>query len=194
MIAQAVGQQPQADHQQKAQTEHDDRGMALHKAEQRRGGQSHDQHGRDHGQHHHRDMVHHPHGGDDGIQRKDGVQGDDLRDHPPEARVTPRVRGTGHLAFQAFVQLQRALEKQEQAAAYQNQIPRGKGAPSQGEQGRGEPDDPTRMEMNTRLSTPSTTSSSTSVPRPAQAESSVIHEKSHISFPLFIAGRKGPGK
>lgn len=40
-----------------------------------------------------------------------------------------------------------------------------------------------RMEMNTRLSTPRTTSSSTRVPRPVQAESSVTHEKSNIPAP-----------
>ena len=38
----------------------------------------------------------------------------------------------------------------------------------------------TRMEMKTRLSTPSTTSSSTSVPSPIQAEGSAIQARSHM--------------
>ena len=45
-----------------------------------------------------------------------------------------------------------------------------------------------RMEMKTRLSMPSTTSSTIRVPSPAQAEGSAIHEKSHMgAFRLLAA-------
>lgn len=44
------------------------------------------------------------------------------------------------------------------------------------------------MEMKTRLSMPSTTSSTIRVPSPAQAEGSAIHEKSHMgAFRLLAA-------
>lgn len=142
VVAQAVHEQAQADHHQKAQAEDDDRGVTLHKAGQRRGGHDHDQHGRDDGQHHHRDMVHHAHRGDDGIQREHGIQHHDLDDDLPEARACGRRGIFGHAAFQAFVQFHGPLEQQKDAAAHEDEVPPGKSLAEDRDQGLGQTDDP----------------------------------------------------
>ena len=100
--------------------------MALHKAGQRRGSQHHDGHGRRDGQHHHRHMVHHAYRGNDGVQRKHGIQHQNLNDDLPEARLAVLLAVVEKLPFQPLVQFHGALEEQKGPPAHEDDIPPGK--------------------------------------------------------------------
>ena len=65
MIAQPFQNKAQADHQQEAEAQNDDRGMPVHKLRQRARSQQHRQNGDDDGQHHDGEFLHHAYGRDD---------------------------------------------------------------------------------------------------------------------------------
>ena len=140
--AQAFGQQAQADHEQKAQAQHDHGGVGIDKIGQRLGGQQHHAHGNDDGGHHHRQVIDHAHGGDDRIEREHRVQQHDLRDH--NRKTGPNARPIVGVAdpFQALVQLRGGLEQQEQAAHQQDERAPGKLERANREQRRGQCDQP----------------------------------------------------
>ncbi|MNE27089.1 hypothetical protein D3C80_1204830 [compost metagenome] len=80
MDAEAVGDQDGADHQQEAEGQHDHGRVLVDEVGQGVRGQQHDQDGDDHGDHHDRHVIGHADGGQDGVDREDQVQQDDLDD------------------------------------------------------------------------------------------------------------------
>ncbi|MNT24953.1 hypothetical protein D3C72_1604540 [compost metagenome] len=80
MDAEAVGDQHCADHQQEAQGQHDDGRVLVDEVSQGVRGQQHDDDGDDHGHHHDRHVIGHADRRQDGVDREDQVQQDDLDD------------------------------------------------------------------------------------------------------------------
>ena len=80
MIAEAVGDQHHADHQEEAERQHDDAGVLVDEVGQRVGGQQHDGHGDQNGDDHDRQVLGHADGRQDRVDREDDVQQDDLED------------------------------------------------------------------------------------------------------------------
>ncbi len=88
--------------------------------------------------HHHTELVVHTDGRDDGVERKHGVEHDDLGDDGAQAGVHAGASMDENLAFDPFVQLHGCLEQEEDAAEQQNQIAAGKGMVQYGKQRSGE--------------------------------------------------------
>ena len=103
METKPIGDQTETNHQQEAQAQNDDSGMAVDKARQRLAGKHHQADGNNHRSHHYRQVIDHPHGGNDGIQGEDGVQHDYLRDDAPELSAFTLGRVLAVFAFQPFV-------------------------------------------------------------------------------------------
>ena len=101
----------------------------------------HDADRNDHSGDHHGNLIHHPNGGDHRVQREDDIQQHDLDDHAHKGD-----RGALGLvmlmAFQLVVDLIRAFGKEEKTSDDQNQIASGDFLPEDGEEWRGEADDP----------------------------------------------------
>ncbi|RYP44000.1 hypothetical protein DL770_011522 [Monosporascus sp. CRB-9-2] len=120
MKAQALGHQREADHQQEAQAQHHHRAMRVDELRQRARGKQHGAHGDHHGCHHHRQVVDHAHGSDDGVDGEHRIENHHLHDDIPELAVAAAMAFVLRLAVQAFVQFGRGLEQQEEAAQQQD--------------------------------------------------------------------------
>ena len=68
MHVKGFGDQQRAHHGQKRQCQHFDGRMVVYKFTNRLGGKQHHAHRRNHGGHHHVDVVHHANRGDDGVK------------------------------------------------------------------------------------------------------------------------------
>ncbi len=84
----------------------------------------HDRDRDDDGRHHDPELIDHADGGNDGVQREDDVEQHDLDDDGRErgGGTSPACAG---LAFEAIVDLVRALCEEEQAAQDQDQVAAG---------------------------------------------------------------------
>jgi hypothetical protein len=132
VVAEGVGHQHHADHQQERQRQHLDGGVARDELADRAGGDHHQAHRGDHRGHHHRQVVHHADGGDDGVEREHDVDHDDLRDHRAEGGLDG-AGGFALFAFHQLVHLLGALPDQEQAAAEQDQVAAGEAVAEHGD-------------------------------------------------------------
>ena len=128
MHAEAVRDQHGADHQQEAQRQHHHGRIPLDEIRHRIRGEQHHQHRRDHRNHHHRQMLGHAHGGQDGIDREDEVQHQDLRDRRAEGhRLAPDVQEIViGVRIDIVMDFLGSLPHQEQPARDQNQVAPGK--------------------------------------------------------------------
>ncbi|RYF34632.1 MAG: DUF1810 family protein [Comamonadaceae bacterium] len=81
MHAEAVGDEHGADHQEKAQRQHHHGRIAVDEVGQRFGRQEHDRDGHDDRDHHHRQVVGHADGRQDGVDREHHVEQHDLHQH-----------------------------------------------------------------------------------------------------------------
>ncbi len=125
MEAQAFGGQAETDHHQEAQTQHDHRRAAVDEFGQRLAGNHHQADGEDHRDHHHRQVLDHADGGNHRIQRKHGVQYDDLRNDGPEQRIARITGALGDMPFQTLVQFHGGLEQQEHTTKQHDQVATG---------------------------------------------------------------------
>ena len=85
MEAEAVGDQHQPDHHQKRQRQHHQRRVGLDELRQRRRGEQHDPDRNHDRRDHDRNIVGHTDSGQDRIDRKHQIDGDDLGNHRAEA-------------------------------------------------------------------------------------------------------------
>src|SRR5690606_4391624 len=142
MQAHAFGDQAEADHQQEAQAQDDQRRVGIDEAGQTLAGQQHDNHGHDHGNRHHRQFIGHADGGNDRVDREHGVQDHDLGDHHAKAGVGQSGAAGVLAALEALMQLHGGLEQQEQAARQHDQVPGRHGVIADVEQRVGQGDQP----------------------------------------------------
>ena len=103
--AEALRHQAEAYHQQEAQAEHHHGGMGVDEAGQGLGGDHHHHHGDGHGRHHDTQVFHHADRCDDGVQREDGIQHQDLGDHHPESGIDTGRALLLRLGLQPLMQL-----------------------------------------------------------------------------------------
>uniref|UniRef100_A0A0N4ZGU8 LigA n=1 Tax=Parastrongyloides trichosuri TaxID=131310 RepID=A0A0N4ZGU8_PARTI len=153
MDAEAVGDQHRADHQQEAQGQHDHSRVLVDEVGQRIGRQQHHGHGGDDGHHHDRHVLGHAHGRQDGVDREDQVQNDDLEDGCADVidddvllvLLQQVVRRGG---VDGVVDLLGGLPQQEETACDQDKVAPGEGGveglavEAQVEHGLGQADDP----------------------------------------------------
>ncbi len=142
MEAEALRHQAETDHQQEAQAEHHHGRVGVDEAGQRLGGEHHHHHGDGHGGHHHAEVFHHADGGDDGVQREDRIQHQNLGDHHAKAGVGADRAIIVGLGLQPLVQLGGGLEQQEDTAPHQDEIATGEGVIPDMQNGGGEGDQP----------------------------------------------------
>ena len=116
--------QAEAYHEQEAQTEHDDGGMAVHKIGQGFAGPYHHGHGDDDGSHGDDDVVDHGHGGNDGIDGENGIENQNLGNNAPKKGMLFLRICYGEVVgpFEAFVQFGGGFIEQEESACKHNQV------------------------------------------------------------------------
>ncbi len=118
----AFADQRDAHQDQEREREHLDRRVLVDELADRLRGEHHDAHRDDDREHHHRNVAHHPHCGDDRIEREDDVDHRDLHERAVEAgggtAAMPFVAG----ALERRVDLHHGLREQEQPAADQDQV------------------------------------------------------------------------
>src|SRR5690606_18209359 len=125
MHAEAFSKQAETDHQQESEAEHDDGRMRVHETGQRFAGDNHqDDRNNDRG-HHYPKFVDHPDSGNDRVQRKDGIQGNDLRQYDAESGMRLGSLGMMRAAFEALLKFHRRLDVHEQSPAEPDQVPSG---------------------------------------------------------------------
>ena len=129
----SLGDQIDANEHQERQRQHLDGGMAVHKGADRAGGEEHHQHGNDHCRDHDRDLIDHADCGNDGVERKDKVQQQNLRNNGGERGANSGF-GMSCRTFEFLVDLVRRLAHEEEPARDENQIAPRKTAPEDGEQ------------------------------------------------------------
>ncbi len=133
MEVQPVGDQHDADQNQKRQRQHLDGGVFVDEIADRAGSKQHHGNGHANGGDHDRDMLGDTHGGKYRIQRENEVDGDDLHDDHGH-HVGFRLGFFLVLSFHFMVDFHRCLVKQEQAAADKDNIAPGDILPQNGEQ------------------------------------------------------------
>ena len=116
--------------------------MSVDEIGQRLGSRHHHQHGQYHGGHHHRQAVDHAHGGNNGVEREHRIQHQYLGDDHAKTGINGAGFFLVHLAFESLVQFGGGLEQQENTPAHQDQIPARKAQLTQGEQRRGQRNQP----------------------------------------------------
>ena len=105
VLADSVGDEDNADQNQKGEGEHFDGRVPIDESADRPGGEKHDEHRNGHRSDHHRKFFRHGHGRDDGIQRKNDVEERDLN-HRAQKTAASLCNRTGQvvepLAFLGF--------------------------------------------------------------------------------------------
>ncbi|MNQ29842.1 hypothetical protein D3C85_431650 [compost metagenome] len=126
MHAEGFGDQHGADHDQERQCEHLQARVLVDKVADGASREHHHDHRDDNGRNHHRHVVDQADRGDHRVQREDDVDDGDLHDDAHEAIGLAARTLRLLFAFQAVIDLRRALEQQEQAAEEQDQVASGK--------------------------------------------------------------------
>jgi len=105
-------------------------------------GESHHQrHGGDDGGDHYAQLIHHPDGRNDGVERKNDVDDDDLQNDGDESPVHDGRR-LASLSLEQLVDLLRAFPQEEQPAGNEDQVAAGDLQAEQCKERCGEPDNP----------------------------------------------------
>ena len=115
------GCQHHADQDQEAQREDLQRGIFVDEPADRIGAEEHHADGENDRDHHHRQVVGHPHGGNHRVERKDDIEQGDLKDHAAETDRCLFILVAG-FPFQRIVHLVNALADQEQPTGKQDQV------------------------------------------------------------------------
>ena len=142
MKTKAFGNEAKANHQQEAQAKNNNRRMAVYKTRQRFAGQQHQRDGDNDGGHHDGQVINHPDCRNHRVERKNGIQNDDLLHEGPKLRPSPLRGVIAVFTFQAFVELNGGLKEQEQTAEQHNQIARAETEIAEGKKRVGERNQP----------------------------------------------------
>ena len=144
MEADAVSNQRHADHQQKAEGEHHNRRVALDEVGKRSGGDKHDCDRKYYRDVHDREMLGHPNGGDDRVDREDQVEQQYLEDRAAEGDVDRMADDLVLvvLGIDGVVDLLRRLPDQEQSASDQDEVAEREAVAERREQRRRHANDP----------------------------------------------------
>ena len=123
MVTETFGNQHHADHHQKAQRQHFDGRMRVDEFTDGSGKQHHQAERGDHGGDHDAHIVDHTDSGDDGVQREDQIDDDDLGNGGGQIDLGLDVSGVVFvLAFQRLVNFAGAFPDQKQATGQQYQV------------------------------------------------------------------------
>ncbi|CUX52098.1 hypothetical protein AGR13a_Lc110331 [Agrobacterium genomosp. 13 str. CFBP 6927] len=134
METETFDDEAEADHQEKTKAENDHGRMFRHECHQRFRCRHHHGHGHADGGDHHPEIIDHADGGDDAIQREDGIEHDDLHDDLPEDRMDHLALFRFVVTLQPLVQLHRSLGEKESATENEDEIASGEGEFCDGEE------------------------------------------------------------
>ncbi len=146
MESQTFGHQGDSDQDQKAEGQHLDGRMPIDEVTDRPGRNHHHPDGDDDGQDHDLQVLGQADRGDHRVEGEDDIEQQDLHQHPGKARRHPVARMLLG-AFQAVVDLEGALDQQEQAAAEQDQVAPGEGVIQDRKKGPGQGHHPDQGEQ-----------------------------------------------
>src|SRR4030042_2568689 len=121
---QPFGDQAHAYHDEKAESQHLDRGMGFDKLADPVHREHHDDDGDDDGQDHDADLQGHADGGDDRIERENEAKDHDL-DDDKEKLPAAVVTLFSLRSFEALVDLERAFGQKKNPACQEDNIPAG---------------------------------------------------------------------
>src|SRR5262245_53961463 len=119
MLAEAFRHQHTADQDEKAEREHLDGRMSVHEITDLIHEDEHDDHRDDHGSDHDSDLLDHPDGSNDRVEREDDIEQHDLDDHLLEVHRHLFGFLAVH-AFELFVNLTGTLPEQKHSPDDQN--------------------------------------------------------------------------
>ncbi len=142
MLPERLRGEHHADEDQEGERQDLHRRVALDEVADRACEDHHHAHRQDHRRHHDRQVLRHPDGGYDRVEREDDVEQPDLDDDRPEGGGAHRLRLGGVLDLELVVDLDRRLPDEEEATGEQDEVAPGDAVAHHREQVAGQPHHP----------------------------------------------------